>query len=733
MYYQDGNMGKGMHQRRLLIAATLDAFYKANQEVMPSDADNNLGSTFLGKLDFTRIGLMGHSRGGDAVTSFIDYNRTRPAPGRRYDLRGVISLAPVDYERRAPYGMPYMTSLPLCDGDVSNIQGARFFERSQYIDLTDPFPRIQFAVQGTNHNYYNSVWSADSDDASAADVACGPAAANQDTSVRLSGGTTINGATPSPSTPTLLGTYTWATRNLGDPALMGEQEKVGLATMGSFFRRYVGGETGFDPYMTGEVVQDGVTPALPASACPTSANGARISCFDRMKTAYFAAPAEREDVIRPDADTPLAASAVGTSITGSGFANPYLENGGVTPKPATTASGIDWCNPEPDNFAPAQLGVAGLPTAKKACPLPAAAALGGQNGIRENGPVNQSYGMQLALAWDHPLDNSGRPATIGTRIPAADGDVSGLKALALGAGVNFFDPRNPDRGTDGLWNPQTAEQDFTIALTDKAGHEGTVAAGSPKYGTALQPTLGSTTARTHVILNEIRVPLTEFGAQGVDLTSVRKVELRFGGAGMPQSGSVQVADIRFQEAGGAPQVLADSPGASGPATGALTAGPDPAALIAATPRAAASPALPDVLGIGGATKLAAKCVDTKAPKAKVTSTSVKGRWLTLKGTATDLGCGTSRTRAVKAGSVASVQVTITRAAGGGKCRFVKGNGKLGRPMPCTTPIALVAKKTTAWSLKPSGRLAAGVYAITVRAIDASGNVQAAKATKLTVK
>ena len=27
----------------------------------------------------TRIGLMGHSRGGDAVASFIDYNRTRPA------------------------------------------------------------------------------------------------------------------------------------------------------------------------------------------------------------------------------------------------------------------------------------------------------------------------------------------------------------------------------------------------------------------------------------------------------------------------------------------------------------------------------------------------------------------------------------------------------------------------------------------------------------------------------
>ena len=44
----------------------------------------------------------------------------------------------------------------------------------------------------------------------------------------------------------------------------------------------------------------------------------------------------------------------------------------------------------------------GLPTATKGCPLPAAAALGGQSGIRERRPVNHSYGLQLALAWDQP-------------------------------------------------------------------------------------------------------------------------------------------------------------------------------------------------------------------------------------------------------------------------------------------------------------------------------------------
>ena len=97
----------------------------------------------------------------------------------------MISLAPVDYERRAPYGVPYLTILAYCDGDVSNLQGARFFERSQYIQPGDPFPRIQMSVLGANHNWFNSVWFADGDDAGGTDAAC---ATSQPNNIRLSGG-----------------------------------------------------------------------------------------------------------------------------------------------------------------------------------------------------------------------------------------------------------------------------------------------------------------------------------------------------------------------------------------------------------------------------------------------------------------------------------------------------------------------------------------------------------------
>jgi hypothetical protein len=628
--FQDG-LARGMHQRRRLIAALLDSLYAANQAPLPDGPNANIGAALVGRLDMSKIGLMGHSRGGDAVTSFIDYNRTRPSPGRRYGLDGVISLAPTDYERRAPYGVPYLTILPYCDGDVSNLMGARMYERGQYISPTDTTPRIQMSLHGTNHNWFNTVWKADGEDNNPNDAAC---AVSQPNNIRLTGGL-----------------YTRETRGSGDPALMGEQELAGLATMGSFFRAYVGGESAFLPYLTGELAQQ-----LPSSACPTSEAGLRMACEERLMTSYFPGAGDRLDVIRPEPDAPLALSAVGTAVTGSGFSNPFLVGGGVDPLPQTTPDGFDWCNPEPLHFTPSAVGGSGRPTAEKPCPLPADGALGGQGGTRENAPINHSYGLQLALAWDGP-------AQLGTRIPAAKSDVSGFRALALGAAVNFFDPRNPDRTLGaGLWNPAATTQDFTIALTDRAGHEGTVAAASPRYGNALHQSLGNTTSKTHVVLNQIRVPLADFAAQGVDLTRIRRLDLRFGAPGQPVTGSIQLADVRFQE--------------RSPVT---VAAASTAARIAA---AAVAPA--------------AACADTVAPRIRV-STRAVGRRLRIGGTVADAGCGSR---------LGALRVTIARRGGRALTRTVVSSDR--------------------WSLR-TARLPRGRYRISVRVRDAAGHAGAAQA------
>jgi hypothetical protein len=652
MAYQDG-VARGMHQRRIAIAAMLDKLYDANTAPIPDSADANIGGALVGKLDFSRVGLMGHSRGGDAVSSFIDYNRTRPAPGRKYNLRGVIALAPVDYERRAPYGVPYMTIFGYCEGDVTNLQGARMFERSQYIQPGDPFPRIQVSMLGANHNWFNTVWYADGDDATGTDAACGT---SQPNNTRLSGGD-----------------YTRDNRGSGDPALMGDQPKAGLALMGSFFRRYVGGDVAFDPYMTGELSQDGVTPQIPPSACPTSTSGARIPCIERNLTTYFAEPAARRDVLRPETDNPLEVSALGTAITGGGFANPYLAGGGITPVPPTTAGGFDWCNPEPIYFTPSALGFTGFPTAVKGCPLPAASALGGQSATREQAPVNHSYGMQLALAWE-------QPASIATRIPAASGDVRGFKTLTLGAGVNFFDPRNPARTPEAIWNPSLTTQDFSIVLVDKAGKEGVVSAASPRYGNALHQTTGSTTTRTHIVLNAIRVPLSDFAAQGVDLANVRKFELRFGGAGKPATGSIQLSDVRFQEAVGGSAVytdkLADVPPTAPPAAAAATGAGEVAPTAEASGLAASGTATAGTKATAATTCTTSTTITSaKVTRGKLVATGAVSCTATVNVRIAKVGKA-SKSKAVRAKVVAGRWTATAKLAKGRYKVTVAGKAKL---------------------------------------------------------
>ena len=574
MMRQDNNMGKGMHQRRKLIAATLDALTAANEPGgLPVDANTTIGTTLAGTLDLTRIGLMGHSRGGDAVTNFIDYNQTR-TDGPRYPLRGVIALAPTDYERKAPTGVPFLSILPGCEGDVTNLQGARTFERSQYRDGDDPFPKMQQYVLGANHNWFNTVWFADGQDGGTqVDPACGNSRPTNGNNVQPNNHRLSGAASYDPPSYVIDNSDTYNplvnTKISGDPERMGDQEKIGLATMSAFFRRYVGGEGAFDPYMTGELSNTDSHRQIPESACPTSESGRRIGCEERVSTNYFPPASERVDVIRPEIVNPLTENALGGSLGGEGFVNPYLKNGGA-PVPEATAGGFDWCNPEPDDFAPAQLGKGSLPTAEKPCPLPAKDALGGQSGMRENSPINHSYGRQLALAWE-----AGQSARLTAQIPAKDRDVSGLKALSMSADVNFFDDRNPgaQRTENGqplpvTYDPAATTQDFLIALVDTQGREATVNAGDERWGNALHMSTGNTTTRMHMVLDQIRVPLSEFAAKGVDISSLAKVELRFGVEGTPESGSIQLADVRFQEAVGAAKILSEGDVADGAGHGA---------------------------------------------------------------------------------------------------------------------------------------------------------------------
>jgi hypothetical protein len=119
--------------------------------------DATPGTLFSGRIDFDRLGLMGHSRGGDAVVTIP----TVIGP-IGVTVRAVLALAPTNFRywfgmsTLAPAGYAFSTILPAADGDVVDNNGAQFY------DVSKPGPfTSQVYVHATNHNFFNRQWAFD--------------------------------------------------------------------------------------------------------------------------------------------------------------------------------------------------------------------------------------------------------------------------------------------------------------------------------------------------------------------------------------------------------------------------------------------------------------------------------------------------------------------------------------------------------------------------------------------
>lgn len=119
--------------------------------------DGDPSSKFYQKIDFQRLGLMGHSRGGDAV---VMVPTLIALPG--VTIQSVLALAPTNFRYWAgmptiqPSGYSFMTILPAGDGDVHDNNGAQFYDQA----TPGPF-KSQLYVFYTCHNFFNRQWLAD--------------------------------------------------------------------------------------------------------------------------------------------------------------------------------------------------------------------------------------------------------------------------------------------------------------------------------------------------------------------------------------------------------------------------------------------------------------------------------------------------------------------------------------------------------------------------------------------
>jgi hypothetical protein len=120
----------------------------------------------IGKINFAEVGMLGHSRGGEGVraayTLYSDPNSAWPAKIPGLVVKGIFEIGAVDGQTSRTLdavGTAWNQLLPMCDGDVSDLQGRFPFER-MLLNPTEP-RKAQlslYEVWGANHNFFNTQW-----------------------------------------------------------------------------------------------------------------------------------------------------------------------------------------------------------------------------------------------------------------------------------------------------------------------------------------------------------------------------------------------------------------------------------------------------------------------------------------------------------------------------------------------------------------------------------------------
>lgn len=126
----------------------------------------DFGLDLAGRIDFSHVGLMGHSRGGEAVRAAVSLYQAKDPKSYVNELDdvkfdGVFELAPVDLYGSKPHDAPnvnWTVVIGSCDGDVVDFDGTGTFRRRRVREGLDGFSSI-FILPGANHNFFNTEWT----------------------------------------------------------------------------------------------------------------------------------------------------------------------------------------------------------------------------------------------------------------------------------------------------------------------------------------------------------------------------------------------------------------------------------------------------------------------------------------------------------------------------------------------------------------------------------------------
>ncbi|WP_157608497.1 alpha/beta hydrolase [Roseivirga seohaensis] len=150
--------GKEMPARAWLLLKHLSQWRAWN-----SDED----SDFFEKIDMDNIILMGHSRGGEAVSIAAAYNKLSHFPDNalvefdfNFRIQGIVAIAPTDarYFRRLDLeNINFLSIQGAYDADEASFFGLRQYQRISYTDSIHRIKAGLYANQA-NHGQFNSIW-----------------------------------------------------------------------------------------------------------------------------------------------------------------------------------------------------------------------------------------------------------------------------------------------------------------------------------------------------------------------------------------------------------------------------------------------------------------------------------------------------------------------------------------------------------------------------------------------
>lgn len=125
---------------------------------------------WAGKLDLERVVLIGHSRGGEAVSEAAVFNRLSAYPDDatlafnfNFGIRGIVAIAPVDHQYNprsratVPSDLNYLVLHGSHDGDVTSYAGSALYSRLAF-DACQSCFKAGLYLLGANHGQFNSDW-----------------------------------------------------------------------------------------------------------------------------------------------------------------------------------------------------------------------------------------------------------------------------------------------------------------------------------------------------------------------------------------------------------------------------------------------------------------------------------------------------------------------------------------------------------------------------------------------